>query len=272
MRNFLRAATLLSCLAFLPNCVVHVNDADDPADHASEHRPRHKRPRRMRRPRKAAPSRRVAKTKAKTRVRPAPRLVTQPPRRSPPRSSARPYVMAPGVGTGRPDGFRPGAPAAYWIWQGPRGRWRVRTTTARLLRHFQGHVQSMTSVLSGFDPNRVELRDQLWLDKPGWAFSFKTKGHADGFTFAAKDNGCVKFDLVLGRPRNKPARIFVGRGQAKPAGGNFIVCPKGRVPIRGPVKRNGKARRGKGKPPAARPGAAPRRDTNNQPATRRGGR
>ena len=274
MRYFLRSVAMLCCLALLPNCFITVSEADSPQAEPN-HKVR-KRRRQMRRPKPKARAPRAtkpkskvkAKTKPAVRARPAPPLVAQPPKNSPPRSSARPDIMAPGVGAGRPDGFRSGAPAAYWIWQGPRGRWRVRTTTAKLLRHFSGHVQSMTSVLTGFDPSRLELRDQLWLDQPGWAFSFKTKGHADGFTFADKSNGCVKFDLVLGRPRNKPAQIFVGRNQVKPSGGHFILCPQGRLPTRQPQPAI--RRKNKGKAPASRPGVRPPADPSKRAAPRRG--
>jgi hypothetical protein len=143
----------------------------------------------------------------------------------------------------------------------------VRTTTTKLLRHFSGHVRGMTSVVSGFDPSRLELRDQIWLDRPGWAFSFMTKGHADGFTFAVKDNGCVKFDLVLGRPRNKPAAIIVGRGEVRPSGGHFILCPKGRVPTR--KARPALKRRGKRKPATTHPPVAAPPDRHKTPARRK---
>jgi hypothetical protein len=151
---------------------------------------------------------------------------TQPAKDEPPRSTDRPAMLAEGAGEGRPPGFRSGAPAGYWIWQGPRGGWRLRTTTANVQHVFRGHIRGMTGAISNVHPTRTEFRDRIWKTNDGWAFSFKTEGHADGFTFVTRDEGCVLFDLQLdGGP--EPKRVTLGKAQVAPATGHFIVCPRG---------------------------------------------
>jgi len=146
-----------------------------------------------------------------------------------PRVRVEPLLLPAGLGTGRPAGFEPGAPAAYWIWQGPRGGWRVKTTTKQAPHHFRGRVKSTSSGVANVHPSRTEHRDRIRPTPLGWAFSFRTRGHADGFTFVTRDNGCVRFDLLTdGGP--VPKRIFIGKTQHQPATGHFILCPKGRVP------------------------------------------
>lgn len=158
-------------------------------------------------------------------------LPEQPPKSEPPRSSLRAALLPAGAGAGRPRGFEPGGPAAYWIWQGPRGGWRIRTTSANAPHTFRGHLAGTTGPVTGIQPSRLELRDRIWQNDDGWAFSFRTSGHADGFTFTIPDNGCVRFDLKLdGGPL--PKRIFVGARELEPGTGHFIVCPKGASPDR----------------------------------------
>ncbi len=145
----------------------------------------------------------------------------------PPKSTGKPTVLRPGVGTGRPAGFKPGAEAAYWIWQGPRGGWRIKTTTKDALHLFRGRFDATTGPISSVEPSRTEFRDRVWKTREGWAFSFKTQGHADGLIFNTRDNGCVSFDLQLdGGPT--PKHIFVGRGEVEPGSSYFVVCPKGK--------------------------------------------
>jgi hypothetical protein len=169
--------------------------------------------------RKAAPRRREAVSRAEP-------VMLQPARRPVKPSAQRAELMKDGIGAGRPAGFVPGAPAAYWIWQGPRGGWRVRTTTAGAAHEFRGRVHGMTGAVSNVHPSRTEFRDRVWKEGNDWAFHFSSKGHADGFTFVTRDNGCVRFDLDLGGGPG-PKRVFVGRGQLSPPGGNFIVCAVG---------------------------------------------
>ena len=88
--------------------------------------------------------------------------------------------------------------------------------------------------------SRTEFRDRIWKRNESFAFSFKTKSHADGFTFVSENNGCVRFDLQLdGGP--EPKRIFVGSKELQPSSNHFVVCPKnapslrrGRIPTRRP--------------------------------------
>jgi hypothetical protein len=159
-----------------------------------------------------------------------PAVVAQPGKNAPPQSKSRAQPLAPGAGTGRPHGFRPQAAPAYWIWQGPRGHWRLRTTSKHQLHVFRGRVRAIDGTVSSIQASRNEFRDRMWQAGDDWAFSFKTKSHADGFTFEARGTGggnaCVKFDLQLdGGP--EPKRIFVGRSQVQPASNHFVVCPKG---------------------------------------------
>jgi hypothetical protein len=170
-------------------------------------------------------------------------LEAQPAKDVPPSSSGDPARMPEGAGTGRPPGFRPGAPAAYWIWQGPRGGWRIRTTTLGKPHVFRGRIRGATGEVTNVQPSRVEFRDRVWRERDGsWAFSMRTSAHADGLTFVTQDNGCVVFDLQLdGGPETK--KIFVGRGELQPSSSFFVVCPKGMSPTQRP----------------ARPGPPPRR-------------
>ena len=153
--------------------------------------------------------------------------VTLPARQDPPRSRTKAHKLRDGIGEGRPAGFTMGADPAFWIWQGPRGAWRVRTTTKSEQHLFQGHVQGVTGTLVRVRHARNELRDHIWGKGRGRSFSFRTNGHADGFIFSTDDNGCARFDLLLdGAP--KPSQIFIGRGQVNPSSGHFILCPRGR--------------------------------------------
>jgi hypothetical protein len=151
-------------------------------------------------------------------------LPPQPPRETPTRSALRPVALTKGAAVGRPPGFAPDAPPAYFIWQGPRGGWRLRTTSGDASHLFRGHIASSTGPITNIEPSRLELRDRIWPTDDGWAFSFRTGSHADGFTFTIPDGGCATFDLGLdGGP--VPKRVFVGRRQIEPASGHFVVCP-----------------------------------------------
>lgn len=169
----------------------------------------------------------------------APSVAVQPRKEEPPRTTARAQQLPPGVGTGRPRGFRPDAHAAYWIWQGPRGHWRLRTTSQDHEHVFRGYIHPVETKIGDIQPSRTEFRDRIWKRDESWAFSFKTKSHADGFTFAAEGNGCVRFDLQLdGGPERK--RIFVGAREYQPASNHFVVCPKNAPslkPRRPPIRR-----------------------------------
>jgi hypothetical protein len=154
-------------------------------------------------------------------------LPAQPPKDEPPHSSGRPQSLPEGAGMGRPPGFRAGAAPAYWIWQGPRGGWRVRTTTNNAPHVFRGIIKGVTGPINNVHPTRTEFHDRVWKTRDGsWAFSFNTSSHADGFTFVVRDEGCVQFDLQLdGGP--EPKHIYVGGGMVEPSSGFFIVCPRG---------------------------------------------
>jgi hypothetical protein len=164
-------------------------------------------------------------------IKPPPAMTApaQPPKEEPPHSSGRPQPLPEGSAMGRPPGFKAGAAAAYWIWLGPRGGWRVRTTTGDSSHVFRGHVRALTgppAVISSVQPTRTEFSDRIWKTQTGWAFSFKTSGHADGFSFLTREPVCVVFDLQLdGGP--EPKRVFVGREQVEPQSGFFVACPPG---------------------------------------------
>lgn len=142
----------------------------------------------------------------------------------PPWSAGQPEAFAPGVAEGRPAGFRPGAPAGYWIWLGPRGDWRLRTTTANAPHVFRGRIKGMTGAVVNVHPVRTEHRDRVARTNDGWMFNFRTQGHADGFTFGTQDGGCVRFDLHLdGGP--VPKKVFIGQKELQPQAGHFVLCP-----------------------------------------------
>ena len=146
-----------------------------------------------------------------------------------PEHQGRLEAFPPGAAVGRPPSFKPGAPAAYWIWQGPRGSWLVRTTTGGAKHVFRGRMAGAPGEIVNVHPLRTEFRDRIRRTRGGWVFSFTSAGHADGFTFMTREGGCVRFDLDLdGGPQ--PKRIFVGRGELQPATPHFVVCPAGKAP------------------------------------------
>jgi hypothetical protein len=204
-------------------CVIYTSDG--PPAPGAPHRPR------PRAHRHAAPRpNRPLPPNAKATAAPAPSVVVQPTHDLPPASNARPVSLSPGAAEGRPEGFKPAAPAAYWIWQGPRGSWRVRTTTKNMLHLFRGRVVGESGALVDVQPSRNQLESQIHKTDDGYAFAFKTSAHADGFNFTTRDGGCVRFDLQLdGGPH--PKRIFVGKAQHQPAGSHFVVCPAGAATV-----------------------------------------
>jgi hypothetical protein len=133
-------------------------------------------------------------------------------------------VLPPGAAAGRPKSFRPGAPAAYWIWQNHRGGWFLRTTTAGAHNTFRGHIRSPKGQVMNVHPTRTVFSDRVWRTRDGWAFSFATAEHADGFSFTTSDGGCVEFDLQTdGGPQ--PKRIVLGKGEGQPPSNRFLACP-----------------------------------------------
>lgn len=167
-------------------------------------------------------------------------LPPQPAKETPTASPIRAELLPDGTGAGRPPGFRPDAPPAYWIWQGPRGNWRLRTTTKRKAQTFRGVIHGVQGSIVRMQPSRNAFRDRIWpTDRTGgvnraWAFSFATNDHADGFIFAADGNGCVRFDLKTDGGVGTPIQIFVGPKQIQPSGGHFTVCPRGVQPGQAP--------------------------------------
>ena len=136
----------------------------------------------------------------------------QTPFEEPPEYQGRLDQLPPGAAIGRPPGFRPGAPPAYWIWQTPRGGWLLRTTTAGETHLFRGRIAGAPGEIVNVHPQRTEFRDRIRRTRSGWVFSFTTAGHADGYTFMTRQGDCVRFDLELdGGP--KPKKVFVGRAE-----------------------------------------------------------
>ncbi len=152
----------------------------------------------------------------------------------PPPTRTRAELLPEDAARGRPPGFGPGAPAAYWIWQGPRGGWRLRITTAGERQVFQGRLKGTSSPIEHVRAYPNELRNRVRPSSNGWAFSFATLGHAHGFSFRVRDGGCVHFDLKTDA-RPKPQRIFVGSRKIEPRTGHFIACPAGRKPSKRPA-------------------------------------
>lgn len=163
-------------------------------------------------------------------------LPAQPAKEAPTASPVRAHLLADGSGAGRPPGFRPDAAPAYWIWQGPRGNWRLRTTTRNKPHTFRGIIHGVQGPIVKMQPSRNQFRDRIWpSDRTGgvnrsWAFSFATNDHADGFIFASEGNGCVRFDLKTDGGAGTPIQIYVGHRQVQPRGGHFTVCPRGVQP------------------------------------------
>jgi hypothetical protein len=153
----------------------------------------------------------------------------QAPFEEPPEYQGKVETFPPGAAVGRPPGFKPGAPAAYWIWQGPRGSWLLRTTPGGAPHLFRGRITGVSGEIVNVHPLRTEFRDRIRQTRKGWAFSFTTATHADGFTFMTRDGGCVRFDLELeGGPQ--PKRVIIGHGELQPQIPHFVVCPAGRTP------------------------------------------
>jgi hypothetical protein len=210
-------AAVLAAMLAAGGCVVYTSTSSGPQP-APRHAPRPPRAQ----PRPAPP-------------RPQPVAVPAPPPQpvdppdSPPSSRDRPVVLPDGIAVGRPAGFHPGAAPAYWIWQGPRGDWLVRTTTDGA-HVFRGRIHPTgNDRIDDIRASRRELGDRVTKTDDGLIFSFHTSGHADGFTFSTQAGGCLRFDLQLDGGAT-PKRIFIGKAQHEPASPHFIVCPKGKSP------------------------------------------
>jgi hypothetical protein len=210
-----KVAAVLVALLATGGCVVYTSTNTGPRP-APRHAPRPPRAQ----PRPATPRPQPVSV-------PAPRPVDPPD--APPTARDRPLVLPDGIAAGRPAGFHPGAAPAYWIWQGPRGDWLLRTTTdgAHL---FRGRIHPTgTDRIDDVRASRRELGDRVTKTDDGLVFSFQTSGHADGLTFSTQAGGCLRFDLQLDGGAT-PKRIFIGKAQHEPASSHFIVCPKGKSP------------------------------------------
>ncbi|MCC6527730.1 MAG: hypothetical protein IT373_34105 [Polyangiaceae bacterium] len=147
----------------------------------------------------------------------------------PPPPSGRPELLPAGLPLGRPPAFAPEAAAGYWLWQGPRGSWMLRTTTGGESHAFSGSVAGTSGAIGDVGPTSAALAERIRRTDAGWEFSFHTAGHADGFTFSVQGGGCVRLDLRLdGAPAVH--HVFVGSAQLQPRSAHFIVCPRGQVP------------------------------------------
>lgn len=134
----------------------------------------------------------------------------------PPPPIAKPVPVAPNVVMGQPPNLKPGAPAAYWIWRDA-GGWHLRTTTKKLLHHFQGKI---SGAITSVTPVRIEMKDRLKSSSSWILFAFDTAGNMDGFDWQM--NGCGTFNLQ--HTNNKA--VYVGSGEAQPAGSHFTLCPQ----------------------------------------------
>lgn len=214
-----RRVIALLASASLAGCVVTTHPSSEPrepsrrAHHRRAHRPA------------AAPA--PAPQATKSDFVGASTLPPQPPRDLPARSPLRPVSLPNGAAVGRPPGFEPDAPPAYFIWQGPRGGWRLRTTSGDGSHVFSGHISTARGAIADVEPSRLELGDRIWKTDGGLAFNFRSAGHADGFTFHIPEGGCATFDLSLDGGA-VPKRVFVGRRQIEPGSGHFVICPDGR--------------------------------------------
>ena len=147
----------------------------------------------------------------------------------PPPPAGQPELLPAGAAEGRPPRFVTGAGVGYWIWQGPRGSWLLRTTTGGEVHTFSGHLLGTSTPVTEVSPTTNALGDHLRRTDGGFAFSFQTSAHADGFTFVVDGARCARLDLRIDAA---PAvrRIFVGGAQLQPRSGHFILCPRGQTP------------------------------------------
>jgi hypothetical protein len=139
--------------------------------------------------------------------------------------SSSPIQMASGLADGKPARLHPGAAMSYWVWQGAKGDWHLRSTTAHQLHRFQGRIRPGEGAsLSNLKATRLEWGDRMRLQGQDIVFDFSTQGGEDGFDFTLDGNACVEMDLRIDTTAH-PKLVVIGKGEQAPASAHFIVCP-----------------------------------------------
>jgi hypothetical protein len=137
---------------------------------------------------------------------------------------ASPIQMASGLADGRPPRLRASAAMSYWVWQGAKGEWHVRSTSQQLHR-FQGRIRPLDgATLGNPKATRLEWGDRMRLQGKDIVFDFSTKGGEDGFDFTLNGNACVDMDLRIDGTSH-PKLIVIGKTEQAPASSHFIACP-----------------------------------------------
>lgn len=136
-----------------------------------------------------------------------------------------PVQMAAGLADGKPPRLRPSAAMAYWVWQGTKGDWHLRSTTAQQLHRFQGRIRPREGAsLNNVKATRLEWGDRVRVQGQDIVFDFSTQGGEDGFDFTLSGNACVEMDLRIDGAAH-PKLVVIGKTEQAPAAGHFIVCP-----------------------------------------------
>jgi hypothetical protein len=137
---------------------------------------------------------------------------------------ASPIQMAAGLADGKPARLKPSAALSYWVWQGARRDWHVRSTSHQLHR-FQGRLRPLQGAsLSHLKATRLEWGDRMRLQGKDIVFDFSTEGGEDGFDFTLNGDACVEMDLRIDGTAH-PKLIVIGKGEQAPAASHFIACP-----------------------------------------------
>ncbi len=138
---------------------------------------------------------------------------------------ASPSQMAAGLADGRPARLKPSAAMSYWVWQGAKGDWHLRSTTSQQLHRFQGRIRPLEGAsLGNLKATRLEWGDRMRLQGKDIVFDFSTQGGEDGFDFTLNGNACVEMDLRIDGTAH-PKLIVIGKSEQAPASSHFIACP-----------------------------------------------
>ncbi len=139
--------------------------------------------------------------------------------------STPPAQMASGLADGKPPRLRPNAAMAYWIWQGAKGDWHLRSTTQKQSHRFQGRIRPQEGAsLGNLTPTRLERGDRMRLQDQDILFDFTTQGGEDGFDFTLNGSACVEMNLRIDGAAH-PRLVVIGKTEQAPAAARFLVCP-----------------------------------------------
>lgn len=135
-----------------------------------------------------------------------------------------PVQLAAGLADGKPPHLRPDAGMNYWVWQGPRNAWHVRTTTNKK-RRFQGRIRPLQgAAITSLKATQNESGDRVRRAGGDIVFDVTTKANEDGFDFGVKGDGCLEMDLRI-QNESHPGMIKIGATEETPQSSHIIVCP-----------------------------------------------